>query len=298
METLKIFSRKEISSLLKEISTRSGIEWHESCDHFILSGSFKQIQESRFLLQQRVLQSPKCGANALFNELNGNVPSINGNCSSRGDGRSPGDGALVERPLTSAERPDPTTLPNTQYYETTPKFMAFLTKVHGNELRNIEEAFHVAISRRVENKRGIVVKAEAACSADHYEEACDRFITLYQSVHQKMRLVRFSLENGNDVKARQTINDIGKKYPVLVEIGGDRKMWELYGEKDSVGYALQVLQQRVKIKRETAGPGNDKRKNGECTGSSEDEETMDVDPPFSTSVTETPLVTKIGQSIT
>ena len=125
METLKIFSRKEISSLLKEISTRSGIDWHESCDHFILSGSFKQIQESRFLLQQRVLQSPKCGANALFNELNGNVPSINGNCSSRGDGRSPGDGALVERPLTSAERPDPTNLPGTQYYETTPKIYGF-----------------------------------------------------------------------------------------------------------------------------------------------------------------------------
>ena len=175
--------------------------------------------------------------------------------------------------------------------------MAFLTKVHGNELRDIEKAFHVAISRRVENKR-IVVKAEAACSADHYEEACDRFIILYKSVHQKMRLVRFSLENGNDVKARQSIYEIGKKFPVLVEIGVDRKMWELYGEKDAVDHALQVLQQRVKIKRETAGPGNDKRKNGERTGSSEDEETMDVDPLFGTSVTETPLVTKIGRSIT
>ena len=70
-----------------------------------------------------------------------------------------------------------------------------------------------------------------------------------------MRLVRFSLKNGNDVKARQTINEIGTKYPVLVEISADRKMWELHGKKDAVGYALEVLQQRVKIKRETAARG-------------------------------------------
>ena len=78
METLKIFTRKEISSLLKEISAKNDIEWHEWCDDFILSGSFKQIQESRFLLQQRVLQSPNCGENALFNGLNRDASSSYG----------------------------------------------------------------------------------------------------------------------------------------------------------------------------------------------------------------------------
>ena len=259
----------------------------------MMSGTFKQVEESRAYLQQGVNQS---NGIVVFSGLGGkDVPSQK---HEKDESQLP-DGAENEEDvnqkslaLTAAnaathprERANKTqtgnmasafTSPEIQSFEIEPKIVKAFVKAYEKDLDAIESKYQVEIPRKAEGSK-FSLKPKKACSAEEYEEACNLFISLYQNMYQLIRMVRFSLRNEVSViPARKAINKIGKNFPLSVEKSKDQKHWELYGEGSQIEEALKFLEQEgIEIQRETE---NAMDENGRRKKSKDDEEPMDVDP--------------------
>ena len=211
-EVLKTLSRKDLTLLLNKIANETTIKWHEASDGFLLSGTFKQVTDSRVLLGQ-YLKS----------------------------GFSRDEGNQIEEAESAELKP--------QQYETTQKFFPLFVKAHGDDLHKIENDFKVKISRQTDKGKVTVAPCEH-CTGEEFNNACEAFITLYQNVHQRMKMEQFlPKDQYSPVRIRQRIRDMGKTHPVLVEISEDRKHWQVYGEKDYVEKALKDLERENLISR-------------------------------------------------
>lgn len=136
-----------------------------------------------------------------------------------------------------------------QQYETTQKFFPLFVRAHGEDLQKIENDFKVKVSRQIDEGEVTVAPCEH-CTGAEFNEACEAFITLYQNVHQRMKMVQFLLKDQDSpVHIRQRIRGMGKTHPVLVEVSEDRKHWEVYGEKAYVEKVLDDLQKENLISR-------------------------------------------------
>ena len=208
---LKTISREDLRLLLTKVENETTIKWHEASYAFLLSGSFRQVADSRILLGQYL-------KNGGFRDEN----------------------RVVE--TESAEL-------KPQQYETTTKFFALFVRAHGEDLQKIEKDFKVKVSRRIDEGKVTVAPCEH-CTGEEFNQACDAFITLYQHVHQHMKMEQF-LPKDKDlaVHTRQRIRDVGRTHPVLVEVSEDRKHWKIYGEKDFVEKALNDLEKENLISR-------------------------------------------------
>ena len=136
-----------------------------------------------------------------------------------------------------------------QQYETTQKFFPLFVRAHGEELQKIENDFKVKVSRQIDEGKVTVAPCEH-CTDEEFNDACEAFITLYQNVHQRMKMEQF-LPKDQDwpVHIRQRIMDMGKTHLVLVRISVDRKYWQVYGEKDYVEKFLNKLEKQNLISR-------------------------------------------------
>ena len=54
---MEYLSRKKTRALLKDMKARTGVEWIESSENFIMSGTFKQVEEAHSFLQENARQS-------------------------------------------------------------------------------------------------------------------------------------------------------------------------------------------------------------------------------------------------
>lgn len=57
LEFVEYLSRKKTRAFLKDMKARTGVEWIESSESFIMSGTFKQVEEVRSFLQENASQS-------------------------------------------------------------------------------------------------------------------------------------------------------------------------------------------------------------------------------------------------
>ncbi|KAL9974234.1 hypothetical protein ACROYT_G011249 [Oculina patagonica] len=57
LETVELLTREQTITLLKEIAGKTGIEWIDSSECFIMPGAFKQVEMSRTYLQQALNQT-------------------------------------------------------------------------------------------------------------------------------------------------------------------------------------------------------------------------------------------------
>ena len=57
LEFVDFVSRERIKALLNEIAAKTGVKWIESSQNFMMSGTFKQVEESRAYLQRGANQS-------------------------------------------------------------------------------------------------------------------------------------------------------------------------------------------------------------------------------------------------
>lgn len=212
-EVLKTLSRKDLRLLLNKVENETTIKWHEASDGFLLSGTFKQVIDSRVLLGQYL----KSGSGSRDQENR------------------------VEETESAELKP--------QQYETTQKFFPLFVRAHGEDLQKIEKDFKVKVSRQIDEGKVTVAPCEH-CTGEEFNEACEAFITLYQNVHQRMKMEQF-LPSDQDlpVHRRQRIRNVGKTYPVLVEVSEDRKHWQVYGEKDYVEKVLNDLEKEHLISR-------------------------------------------------
>lgn len=203
---LKKRSREDLRLLLNKVGNETTIKWHEASEGFLLSGTFQQVTDSRVLLGQ-YLKS----------------------------GGSRDEEKQVEETESATEL-------KPQQYETTQKFFPLFVKAHEDDLQKIEKDFKVKVSRKIDEGKVTVAPCEH-CTGEEFNEACEAFITLYQNVHQRMRLEQFlPKDQDSPVHIRQRIRDVGKTLPVLVEVSEDRKHWQVYGEKVYVEKVLNDLE--------------------------------------------------------
>ena len=53
-EFVECLSREKIEVLLRKIAAQTGVRWTDIADSFVMSGTFKQIRESRTMLKQAI----------------------------------------------------------------------------------------------------------------------------------------------------------------------------------------------------------------------------------------------------
>ena len=294
LEFVEHLSRKQTEVLLKEIEDKTGVKWIESSENFILSGTFKQLEESRAYLQQGVNQS---NGIVVSNDPKRKEATFQGheNKSSSPDGAAENQEDVNQNsPATAAEKDvfhppkrinDEThtygkvssTSLQIQPFEIEPKIAKVFVKAHDKELEDIETKHRVEIPRKVEGSK-FSLKPKDRCSADDYEEACNQFITLYQNMYQLIKMERFSLKSETKViNSRQVISQSEKNFPIFVEVCKDRKHWEMYGEASHIEEALKFIEKNgVQINREKENAVGEKGRRKQWK---EDGEAMDVDQP-------------------
>ena len=275
------------------MSAKTGVQWIEASENFMISGTFKQVEESRAYLQQGVNQS---NGIVVFSGLRGkDVPSHDHEKdeSQLPDGAENEEDVNQNSPTVAAtnvathprERANETqtgnlasasTSPEIQSFDVEPKIVKAFVKAYEKDLDAIESKYQVEIPRKAEGSK-FSLKPKEKCSGEEYGGACDHFINLYQQKYQLIKMERFSLKSEkNVIHSREKIGKIGKNFPIYVEVGKDRKHWELYGEASQIEEALKFLEQeRVEIQRETE---NAMDENGRRKKSKYDEEPMDFDP--------------------
>ena len=292
LEFVESISHEQTQNLLKDIAAKTGIKWIESAHTFIMSGTFKQVEESRAFLQQGINQSN--GVVVLNNVRGEEIRSQSREESeSRLDdevgheGEANQDSAMLVAGI-EAIRPEERTnethsdctsssphSPEMVSFEVESKIAKALIKIHKEELDDIEAKQKVEIPRQPEGKK-FSLKPKKGCSAEEFDEACNLFIDLYQKMYQLVKMERFPLKSEKTVvRSREEIAMAVKKFPIWIEVSKDRKQWEMYGEASHIEEALKYLEQEgVEIKRETEmAMDEDGRRR-----TKQNEEDMDVDP--------------------
>ena len=311
LEFVESISREQTENLLKDIAAKTGVKWFESAESFMMSGTLKQVDKSRALLQQSIHQS-----NGIVVLNNVRVEEIRSQSTEESEfrldngvgheGEANQDSAMLAAGI-EAIRPEERTnethsdrtssLPHSleiQNFEVEPKITKALIKIHKKEVDDIEAKHKVEIPRQPEGKK-FSLKPKKECSAENYNEACNLFIELYQKMYQLVKMERFSLKSEKTVvRSREEIAKAQKKFPIWIEVSKDRKQWEMYGEASHIEEALKYLEQKgVEIKRETEmAMDEDGRRR-----TKQNEEDMDVDPsdyPKDAKSPGNPLVTYVG----
>ena len=208
----KTLSRKDLRLLLNKVEDETTIKWHEASDGFLLSGTFKQVTDSRILLGQYLKDR------GFRHEEN-----------------------QVEETESAELKP--------QHYETTQKFFPLFVRAHREDLEKIEKDFKVKVSREIDEGK-VTVSPSEHCTGEEFNEACEAFKTLYQNVHQHMKIEKvLPTDQDSPVHIRQRIRNMGKTHPVLVEVSEDQKHWQIYGEDVYIEKVLNDLQKENLISR-------------------------------------------------
>ena len=292
---MESISREQTQNLLRIIAAKTGVRWIESAEKFSMSGTFKQVEESRAFLQQGIHQSygivvvDKVKGEAIRSQRREESESRLDDKAEKGQ-EANHDRSILDAAIT-AIRPEEITqvirsdhkpsfssdFPEIQSFEIEPKIVKAFMKSHKDKLDDIEAKHQIEIPRKPEGTK-ISLKPRKGCSAEEYEEACNLFINLYQIMYPLVEMERFSLKSERlVVRSCEAIYKAEKIFPISIEMNKDRKHWEMYGEASHIEEALRYMEQEgVKIKREAkmAMDEDARRQKGK-----DYEEDMDVDSP-------------------
>lgn len=273
------------------MKARNGVEWIESSENFIMSGTFKQVEEAHSFLQENASQSHGIVVSDYLKRNESGSEESEDVKLPLDDKDDTEKDVSQNRPPTAAankeiHRPERfvdethedsminSASPDTTGFEVQPKILEVFVKAHKKELEDIEIKYHVEIPRKADGKK-LSLKPKDSCTTEYYEQACNQFISLYQNTYQQVKMQRFSLKTEtNIISARKTISKMGKHFPVSVEIDKNQKQWGLYGEESHIEEALRFLEKEgVEINREREDEKGRRKKAKDV------EENMEVDPP-------------------
>ena len=237
------------------MKARTGVEWIELSENFIMSGTFKQVEEAHSFLQENASQSygivvsncPK--RNESGSEESEDVkPPLNDKDDTEEDVSQNGPPRAAanketHRPARFREETHEDSMVNSGF-EIQPKILEVFVKAHKKELEDIEIKYHVEIPREADGKK-LSLKPKDSCTTEYYEQACNQFISLYQNTYQQVKMQRFSLKTEtNIISARKAISKMGKRFPVSVEIDKNQRQWGLYGEASHIEEGSQFPGER------------------------------------------------------
>ena len=162
---MECLSREQTKALLVDIADKNGVKWIESSEGFMISGTFKQVEESRAYLQQNVshsngivVSSGRKRKESLSQEREDDVSALHDEAENQEDvnqNRPAAENEVIynhERPNdeTHADHKASSTSPRIQSFEIEPKIVKVFVKAYKRDLDDIETKYHVEIPRKTE----------------------------------------------------------------------------------------------------------------------------------------------------
>ena len=148
---------------------------------------------------------------------------------------------------------------NLNSFEVQPQFMKLINRVYVKKLRCIEETYGLKIVW-IENSSHVQLRANRSSSNPlSYQEGCDAFIDLYQSVFPNMRREEVEIESTDD-GIIETINYVETENNVVIEMAGNKLV--VYAEKTEIPSSLQTLREKLGLQQ---GGGRKSRRSHQRT---------------------------------
>ena len=134
-------------------------------------------------------------------------------------------------------------------FEVEPKFMKLFKRVHKQKLEQIERESHLKIVW-AENEARVKIKPTPLTEGTRYQEGCDAFIDLYQTVHQSMKMKRqvVDIEDiHDDGKIKESITFVESKHPVVIEKVEGRLI--VYSEEIHLKTSVKALKKMLGLSK-------------------------------------------------
>ncbi|PFX27331.1 uncharacterized protein LOC111327799 [Stylophora pistillata] len=195
-------SPQKSENLLKMVKDEVGVSWQvKGLDGFVLSGTINQLEIAHRYLQKYFLQRP----HLLFKEER----MVQGKDAIKTLQNSAKNLKQVKK--------DPQEIVEERTFEVEPKFMKFFIRVHKEKLEQIEREYHLKIIWP-ENEPGVDIKPTSLAEETHYQEGCDAFIDLYQTIYHTMKRQVIDVRDiHDDGKIKEAIAFVESKHPVVIE---------------------------------------------------------------------------------
>ena len=195
-------SPRKSENLLEMVNKKFDVSWQaKGHNGFVLFGSINQLEFAHRYLQEFFLRHP-C---LLFKEER----MVQGK-------------DAVKTLQNSAEnfeqaKKDSQKIVEECTFEAEPKFMKLFKRVHKQKLEQIERESHLEIVW-AENEARVKIKPTPLSEEIQYQEGCNAFIDLYQTVHQSMKRQVVDIKDiHDDGKIKESIAFVESKHPVVIE---------------------------------------------------------------------------------
>ena len=189
-------------NLLEMVKKKVDVSWQgKGHNGFVLFGSINQLEFAHRYVQEYILQRP----GLLFKEermVQGKdaLKTLQNSAENFKQARKDSQGIVEERT-----------------FEVEPKFMKLFKRVHKEKLEQIERESHLKIVW-AENEARVKIKPTPLSEEIQYQEGCNAFIDLYQTVHQSMKRQVVDIKDiHDDGKIKESIAFVESKHPVVIE---------------------------------------------------------------------------------
>ncbi|XP_027046314.1 uncharacterized protein LOC113674039 [Pocillopora damicornis] len=195
-------SPRKSESLLEMMKEKVDVSWQSKGHNgFVLLGSINQLEFAHRYLQEFFLRRPYL----LFKEER----MVQGEDTVKARQNSPENFEQAKK--------DSQKIVEECTFEVEPKFMKLFKRVHKEKLEQIERESHLKIVW-AENEARVKIKPTPLTKETHYQEGCNAFIDLYQTVHQSMKRQVVDIEDiHDDEKIKESIAFVESKHPVVIE---------------------------------------------------------------------------------
>ena len=134
-------------------------------------------------------------------------------------------------------------------FEVEPKFMKLFKRVHKQKLEQIERESHLKIVW-AENEARVKIKPTPLTKETQYQEGCNAFIDLYQTVRQSMKMKRQVVEIEDihdDGKIKEAIVFVESKHPVVIE--KEEGQLIVYSEEIHLKSSVHALKKKLGLSK-------------------------------------------------
>ena len=221
-------SPRQSETLLEMMKKEVDISWQgKGHNGFVLVGSINQLEIAHRYVQEYFLQRPYL----LFKEER----MVQGKDAMKTLQNSAENFEQAKK--DSREKVEECT------FEAEPTFIKLFKRVHKEKLEKIERESHLKIVW-AENETRVNIKPTPLTKETHYQEGCNAFIDLYQTVHQSMKRQVVDVKDiHNDGKIKDSIAFVESKHPVVIEKVEGQLI--VYGEEIHLKSSVKALKKML-----------------------------------------------------
>ena len=221
-------------NLLEMVKKKVDVSWQgKGHNGFVLVGSINQLEIAHRYVQEYILQRP----GLLFKEermVQGKdaLKTLQNSAENFKQARKDSQGIVEECT-----------------FETEPKFLKLFKRVHKEKLEQIERASRLEIVW-AENEALVTIKPTPLTEETQYQEGCNTFIDLYQTVRQSMKMKRQVVDVKDihdDGKIKEAIVFVESKHPVVIE--KEEGQLIVYSEEIHLKSSVHALKKKLGLSK-------------------------------------------------